>query len=470
MKIKPKILRDFYNHQSGSFVTVAAILTPVLFIAGGMALDIANSTSLKERMQASADSVSLVVATRMAAGELELSNAETFAENLLSAQMATFNDRYTELNYSSNIDVDEIVDGSVTTWNVSIAATANIKSTGLSSIIGQDRIDVAINSASTTSNEQVQGAFSMNIVVDVSGSMYWPTDEAQAIQTILNEDRGDAARISANIYEAHYVYGLSETQIQFIIGNYDTDDCDDVASSNSDRVAFLNSIGESPSTDSQTAYNLCYGPAYAGEKNDALDILDHWDEVFANVDASKLRLLKTAASTMLNQMAAADPESKYVRTGAVTYQSFQDEDIDIAWGVNHTNTFIEDLSAGGGTSSTDAMDLAFDTLKLADGAEISVHQAVNGQIPERFIVFMTDGSNNHNYDDTLTQAICDQAKNDGIGIFSVAFAAPERGQNLLSYCASSAGHYFEPETADELIAVFEYIGDHTTKTLTRLTN
>lgn len=464
------IIPDFCKHEKGSFVSVAAILTPVLFIAGGMALDIANTMSLKERMQASADSVSLVVATRMAAGDLALSDAESFAEDLFSAQMATYNDRYTELNYISNIDADEIVDGSVTTWNVSILASANIKTTGLSSIFGRDQMSVSINSASTTSNEQVQGAFSMNIVVDVSGSMYWPTDQAEAIQDILNEDRRDASRISANIYEAHYVYGLNETQIQFIIGNYDTDDCDDVVSSSSDRVAFLQSIGESPSTDSQTAYNYCYGPAYAGEINDALDILDHWDDVFANIDASKLRMLKTAASTMLSQMEAADPEAIYVRTGAVSYQSFQDEEIDIAWGVNHTNTFIEDLSAGGGTSSTDAIDLAFDTLKLSDGTEITAHQSINGQIPERFIVFMTDGSNNHTSDDTLTKAICDQAKSDGVGIFSVAFAAPERGQDLLSYCASSSDHYFEPETADELVAVFEYIGDHTTKTLTRLTN
>lgn len=449
---------------------MAAILTPVLFIAGGMALDIANTMSLKERMQASADSVSLVVATRMASGELELHEAENFAQDLLAAQMATYNDRYIELNHTSNVDVDEIIDGNVTTWTVAIRSAADIKSNGLSAVVGRDKMDVTIESSSTTSNEQVQGAFSMNIVVDVSGSMYWPTDEAEAIQDILNEDRGDASRISANIYEAHYVYGLNESQIQFIIGNYDTDDCDDVLSSNSDRVAFLLSIGESPSTNTQTAYNYCYGPAYAGEKNDALDILDHWDDVFANVGASKLRMLKTAASTMLGQMETADPKAKYVRTGAVSYQSFQDEEIDIAWGVNHTNTFIEDLSADGGTSSTDAMDLAFDTLKLSDGTEISAHQAMNGQIPERFIVFMTDGSNNHNADDNLTKAICDQAKNDGIGIFSVAFAAPERGQNLLSYCASSAGHYFEPETADELVAVFEYIGDHTTKTLTRLTN
>lgn len=470
MRPMSKIIPSFCKNEDGSFVTAVAVITPLLFIAGGMALDVANTTSLKERMQASADSVSLVVATRMANGELALPDAENFAHDLLAAQMASFNDRYTELNHTADIDVDETVDGSVTTWTVNIRASAEIKSNGLSAVIGRDRMDVSINSASKTSNEEVQGAFSMDIVVDVSGSMYWPTDEAEAIQDILNEDRGDASRISANIYEAHYIYGLSENQIQLIIGNYDTDDCDDVASSSSDRVAFLQSIGESPSTDAQTAYNYCYGPAYAGEKNDALDILDHWDEVFANVAPSKLRLLKTAASTMLGQMAAADPEAQYVRTGAVSYQSFQDEDISIQWGVNHTNSFIDELSAGGGTSSTDAMDLAFDKLKLADGTEISAHQAKNGQIPDRFIVFMTDGSNNHTIDDTLTQNICDQAKNDGIDIFSVAFAAPQRGQNLLNYCATSSDYYFEPETAEQLIDVFEYIGSHSTKSLTRLTN
>jgi Flp pilus assembly protein TadG len=465
-----KIVRNFCNHEEGSIITTAAILIPMLFIAGGMALDIANTASIKERLQSSADSVSLVVATRMASGDLSVHDADQFAQSLFSAQMATFNDRYTELDYSSEINATETIDGSVTTWNVVIQATANIQTTSLSSLIGRDRMNVTINSGSTTSNEEVQGAFSMVIVVDVSGSMYWPTDQAIAMQSILSEDRGDASRVSANLYDAYHVYGLSEAQIQFIIGNYDVDDCEDVTTSNSDRVAFLNSIGISPSTDSQTAYSYCYGPAYAAEKGGAQNILDNWDAVFANIDASKLRLLKTAASTMLSQMQVADPGQEYVRTGSVSYQSYKVSDTELEWGVNHTNGFIEGLSAGGGTSSTDAMDWAYDSLKTSDGTEITAHQVKNGQVPDRFIVFMTDGSNNYSSDDVATKNICDQAKNDGISIFSVAFAAPSGGQALLNYCATSSDYYFEPETADQLVDVFEYIGSHSTKTLTRLTN
>lgn len=469
MKFKKIWKHPIYNDERGSFVIAAAFGLPMLFIAGGMALDISNTMSLKERMQSAADSTSLTVTTRMATGNLSIEDAESLASNLFAAQVTKYNDRYVQLGYDADIDVTEVVDGSITTWRVVINADASIKTTGLSSLVGMDVMDVSINSSATTSNEEVQGAFSMAVVVDVSGSMYWPTDQAAAMQSILSEDRGDASRASTNIYEAHYLYGLEQGQIQFIIQNYDVDDCEDVAAYNSDRSNFLSSIGEPTTTDSQTAYNYCYGPAYAAEKVGADNLLDNWDEVFANVDASKLRLLKTAASTMFNQMTEADPEAKYVRTASASYNTNMTGNIEFAWGVSHSNNFIENLSANGGTASTDAMDWAFDTLKLSDGTEISEHESMNGQVPDRFIVFMTDGSNNHGADDVATKAICDQAKSDGIDIFSVAFAAPTRGQNLLNYCATSSDYYFEPETADELIDVFEFIGSQTMKTLTRLT-
>jgi hypothetical protein len=62
----------------------------------------------------------------MASGDLSVHDADEFAQSLFSSQMATFNDRYTELNYSSEINATETIDGSVTTWNVAIKATAKV--------------------------------------------------------------------------------------------------------------------------------------------------------------------------------------------------------------------------------------------------------------------------------------------------------------------------------------------------------
>ena len=51
--------------------------------------------------------------------------------------------------------------------------------------------------------------------------------------------------------------------------------------------------------------------------------------------------------------------------------------------------------------------------------------------------------------DTRTRAICDAAKyNGGITVYSVAFEAPTAAGQLLDYCASAAGNYFDVEGTD----------------------
>ncbi|MBO6919692.1 MAG: VWA domain-containing protein [Rhizobiaceae bacterium] len=462
-------LKDVLRDTSGNFAMVTAIIAPVMLAAGGISLDVANTLSLKERMQIAADGTNLTVAKRLSSGKLSMSDAEDFARDYLSSQLEAFNDRYNSLSYDITAYIEEAVDENITTWNLVLNVEASLQSSSLLSFITDELLTISINSGSTTSNEDLQGAFSMSIVIDVSGSMAWPTDEAVDMQDILDESRGNAGRVSASIYEAHEIYGLSEDQIKYILQNYAVKDCWKMEDSYDLRIAFLQDIGEPTSTDADLAYNYCYHPAYAAKKADADTIIANWDAVFSNIDASKIRLLKDAASNMLDQMAAADPEEQYVRTGSVTYHSEMDDQTDLAWGISDTMNFINDLKANGGTSSTDAMDWSYDKLKLSDGTEANEHAQKNGQIPDRFIVFMTDGENNYSADDTSTKAICDQAKNDGIIIYTVAFAAPEGGQELLSYCATSPEHYFEPETASQLTEAFEYIGRKTTNTPTRLT-
>ena len=82
---------------------------------------------------------------------------------------------------------------------------------------------------------------------------------------------------------------------------------------------------------------------------------------------------------------------------------------------------------------------------------------------------MTDGDNNSTSDDTSTKATCTAAKEDGMEIYTVAFMAPTRGQNLLKECASSASHYFQAENMAALVAAFKVIGERTSAVVSRLT-
>jgi hypothetical protein len=59
---------------------------------------------------------------------------------------------------------------------------------------------------------------------------------------------------------------------------------------------------------------------------------------------------------------------------------------------------------------------------------------------------------------------------DSIRVFSIAFMAPDKGQALLKYCATSTEDYFEAEDTASLVAAFEAIGHASSKTPVRLTN
>jgi hypothetical protein len=113
------------------------------------------------------------------------------------------------------------------------------------------------------------------------------------------------------------------------------------------------------------------------------------------------------------------------------------------------------------------METAYNRLK--ESSENKAHKDKNGQVPTKYIVFMTDGDNNNTSDDTSTKATCAAAKKDGMEVYAVAFMAPTRGQNLLKECASSTSHYFQAENMAALVSAFKVIGERTSAVVSRLT-
>jgi Flp pilus assembly protein TadG/uncharacterized protein YegL len=181
----------------------------------------------------------------------------------------------------------------------------------------------------------------------------------------------------------------------------------------------------------------------------------------------KITALRMAATNLMNQLSAADPDTTLVRTAAVSYNSAMQTPNPLAWGETATKTYISKLTADGGTDSGLAFKTAYQALVAA--SENTAHLNKNGQVPSKYIVFMTDGDNNYTSADTETKKWCDLARTNGIEVYTVAFMAPDRGKSLLNYCATTSAHYFAAENADDLNAAFEYIGERATETATRLT-
>ena len=187
----------------------------------------------------------------------------------------------------------------------------------------------------------------------------------------------------------------------------------------------------------------------------------------------KIEALETAANLLLDQLDTADPNAEFVRTSGINWSSKVHETSDLAWGTSNTRQkVVRKLDADGGTESAAPMLKAYqDLTKTGYNSEEEIHyRDKKNKTIRKYIVFMTDGNNNSTSSDTQTKAICDEAKKKHITIYSVAFMAPTRGQNLLSYCATDPSHFFKAESMEDLLVAFQAIGRDAAKDKTILTN
>ncbi len=186
---------------------------------------------------------------------------------------------------------------------------------------------------------------------------------------------------------------------------------------------------------------------------------------------NKIGTLRTAATSLLDRLKLADPDDEYVRSGLVSYYSSIRNTESMDWGIDHTRSVVQTLYASGGTRSTAAFDRVSDWLldPIEDTEHESqpVHEGTEYEL-HKFMIFMTDGDNNYSSDDTATKALCDEAKDEGIEIFAVAFEAPWRGRQLLEYCSSSESHYFDAQDSAEFLVAFEQIGERIQQSLLRI--
>ncbi|WP_439617535.1 vWA domain-containing protein [Shinella sp.] len=198
----------------------------------------------------------------------------------------------------------------------------------------------------------------------------------------------------------------------------------------------------------------------------------------------KIAALKKAVASLVTVFNTLDPEQKYVRTGAISYNDDTQSESKLAWGTKGASDYVNALpeQPTGGTDSHEAFATAVAKIAPANKnkeTEIGAHKDKNGQVPIKYIIFMTDGENT-SYDgyastsqakksDDETRASCVEARDAGVIVYTVAFMAPTRGQTLLRECATTPANYFQAENMTALIAAFKAIGESAAAMASRLT-
>ncbi|PDT80651.1 TadE/TadG family type IV pilus assembly protein [Sinorhizobium sp. BJ1] len=400
-----RMLKD----RSGNFGMMTAVAAPLLFAAGGVSIDMANMLMTKNQLQDATDAAALAAASALVSDDQpDIAAAKELARKFLKTQAG------------GTTTPDAPADGedgassgaasSTPTWDDVNTAEVNITETpnGAKGKIFQVTV---VNKRVIEFNAMTRLLGTDSIELEASSTAESATETKNALSMYLVLDRSGSMAWKTNTI------------------NTTKKSCPNYTESNWSR--YPNLWASSP----------CY--------------------------VTKIDALKTAVRDLLAQLLVADPDQIYVRTAAVSYNASQDAAGTLAWGTSNTASYVNALVAIGGTASGSAFKTAYQ--KVSADTENTAHAAKNGQVPTKYIVFMTDGENNYANDDTVTKQWCDTAKANKVEIYSVAFMAPQRGQELLRYCASSSSHYYEAEETAELVAAFKAIGERASAMISRLT-
>ena len=378
-----KHFHSFFRKEDGNFTMFAALLLPVCFAAGSLAIDFSNAVSMKTRLQNAADGAALATASQLAAKKITVLQAKSYAENFFNGLIANEVANNASFSATPVATITPIGSGTSLAWTVKVTTTGSQNLTPMAKFIGQNKMDVKV-SATSSSSLETNNPLSMVLVLDRSGSM----DE--------------------------FADGTSK-------------------------------------------------PWYCS--------YSAWSGLSACLKETKMDALKTAVTNMVVKFTAMDPTNIFVRLGTVAYNDkiASNHKLDLSWLKPAVTTLTATLTATGGTDSSEAMEWARG--KLKSPTEKNEHKSKNGNNdPAKFIVFMTDGDNNETKADTATKKTCDDAKKEGVVIFTVAFQAPTGGKALLQYCASGTANYYNASSAADLLKAFENIGEKASDLSVRLSS
>lgn len=415
MLSKSMLLR-FLNRQDGAMVLIGLFLFVGMLFTASLALDMARFENERARVQGVADRAVLAAANIRRQGDGAIS-PEEFVRGYFLAEGFT----------PEQLDQWTIVGGDgVTGRSVTVVPTGRMR-TMLMNLIGVDDLPIAAPARAEVGTAQ---QIEVVMVLDISGSMGIRTANGLtrlqnlkvAASTMVNdlfEDRapGDVA-ITLVPYEGWVVPppGLLDT--------------------------FTNITGSGICADFRDWNDLSY---WLGNATAAAAVSQN------QVAANAIRRSRGARIERVN----CGPTY-----GFRVMRPLMTDPVAI-------NAQIEALQTLG-TTSID-LGVRFGAMMMDTDMRPFINAEIDaGRLPEtmrgrpfgpdtanamRIMVLMTDGENccGHRFQpaqqDTHTRMVCDNLKAEGITVFAVAFEAPQRGVNLMSYCASSPGHFFNTNGA-----------------------
>ncbi|MBY7649921.1 MAG: hypothetical protein DBO98_05540 [Candidatus Liberibacter europaeus] len=183
----------------------------------------------------------------------------------------------------------------------------------------------------------------------------------------------------------------------------------------------------------------------------------HFWELFFK--PSKLTITKRSINDLLNRIEKINSFEGMILVGGVTYNNSIVDVFPLNPSIKEFRKKINAIEASGGTDSLPAVLEGYNMLMSQD--------TTFGKKRHKYIIFMTDGNNNIYSQTIKTINVCDNAKKDGITIFTIAIDTGSFDTRLVKQCASAGDDYYA-ENSNDMNDIFAKIAKKLTDSAIRL--
>ncbi|MCJ8507185.1 VWA domain-containing protein [Rhizobium lemnae] len=415
--------RDLLAEETGNFAIMTAILLPLTIGVGGVALDLTNVMREKAEIQNIADAATLSAASKMSKDDITEAEATKMANdemvgqylaNLEASGLSAEERAAAKADLQKNMNTGATITstgGTSKNFEVRMNLKANVQLSGLTRILGFEKIPISISSISASAREG--NALSMYLVLDESGSMAWDTTTVDPLKP-------------TRTVTGWYQCGTYQCWGNYQVTNYVT------------KIAALKTAAGVMMTELLKAAAPDLSNATAQE-TEAMKLIRIGAVSYTH--ETKTEQKPAWGTTTARSYVAALPTVPVGGTDASGAMAMAYADLQKA---NPTEEAQHKAKKNFGFSRFIVL--------MTDGEMTGYSNAWNKGIDDK------------------VRAACTQAKADGITVFTVAFMAPDKGKDLLQACASNKESYYESSNMADLVAAFGDIGRKAAKTQTRLTN
>ncbi|MEM8616839.1 MAG: pilus assembly protein TadG-related protein [Pseudomonadota bacterium] len=421
------------SHARGNVAVICAIAIIPLAVVAGFAVDYQLITTKKTKAQFTLDSAII-------AGSRKMQESATPQEVALQVR------QHFSLAMANEDGIMQCGDPEVTIQGTDISAFAVCsQQTSLSAIAGVNELSFRVESASTFGIGMIDVAF----VFDISGSMIGPRIEALK----------DATEVAIDQLLPVNPPPGREDDIRIAMVSYNN---------SMNAGPFFQAVTGQTPQQTHSYYHWYYRRWYNIPYNTTCVFQREGSEKFSDARPGPGQYMTPASYWDRNDCRSAEP---------VTLTTNRQKLVD----------YVNDLDPSGGTAGHLGVAWGWymispewwDTSSRPSDPFVPPSQPYqSGQTPlsvgpsprlydepdtAKALILMTDGAFNStitsNQGSSTWQAkqICDRIKQTNIVIYSVAFQAPDSGEEVLEYCASGPEFFFDPSNGQELTQSYQAI-------------